>query len=241
MRYGIISDIHSNLEALEAVLDAFSKEEIDIYICVGDIVGYGADPHACIKKIRGLNIVTVLGNHDAGCIGFTNLSYFNAHAKAAVVWTKETLDQSDLEYLKTLKLVIEVDDFTITHGTLDDPEAFHYILDTYQALRSFDAMKTKILFVGHSHVPGIFVFENDNLKYFYKEKIKLSKDTKYIVNTGSVGQPRDGDNRASFVTYDTDRKEIHIKRIGYDIKKVQEKILKAGLPSFLADRLGSGT
>ncbi len=240
MRYGIVSDIHSNLEAFEAVLDALSKEKIDRYICVGDIVGYGADPRACIKKVRQLNIVTVLGNHDAGCIGFTDLSYFNEHAKAAVIWTKEILNQSDLEYLKTLRLVIEMGDFTLVHGTLDNPEAFHYMLDTYRALRSFDAMKTRILFVGHSHVPGIFEYKKDNLKYFYQKKIKPSENAKYIVNTGSVGQPRDGDSRASFVIYDTDQNEIYIKRIEYDIEKARKKILKTDLPPILADRLSRG-
>ncbi len=207
---------------------------------MGDIVGYGADPRACIKKVRQLNIVTVLGNHDAGCIGVTDLSYFNEHAKAAVIWTKEILNQSDLEYLKTLRLVIEMGDFTLAHGTLDNPEAFHYMLDTYQALRSFDAMKTRILFVGHSHVPGIFEYKNGNLKYFCQEKIKPYKNAKYIVNTGSVGQPRDGDKRASFVIYDTHSDEICIKRVKYDIGKAKEKILKAGLPSMLADRLSRG-
>ncbi len=240
MRYGIVSDIHSNLEAFEAVLDALSKEKIDKYICVGDIVGYGADPRACIKKVRQLNIVTVLGNHDAGCIGFTDLSYFNKQAKTAVIWTKEILNQSDLEYLKILRLVIEMGDFALAHGTLDNPEAFYYMLDRYRALRSFDAMKTRILFVGHSHVPGIFEHRKDNLKYFYQKKIKLSKNAKYIINTGSVGQPRDGNSRASFVIYDTHRDEICIKRIEYDIGKAKEKILKAGLPPMLADRLSKG-
>ncbi len=240
MRYGIVSDIHSNLEALEAVLDALSKEKIDKYICVGDIVGYGADARACIKKVRQLNIVTVLGNHDAGCIGFTDLSYFNERAKAAVIWTKEILSQSDLEYLKTLRLVIEMGDFTLAHGTLDNPEAFHYMLDTYWASRSFDAMKTRILFVGHSHVPGIFEHKKGNLKYFHQEKIKPSKNAKYIVNTGSVGQPRDGDSRACFVIYDTLHDEICIKRVEYDIEKAKDKILKASLPPMLADRLSRG-
>lgn len=240
MRYGIISDIHSNLEAFEAVLGALSKEKIDRYICVGDIVGYGADPRACVKKVKQLNITTVLGNHDAGCIGFTDLFYFNEHAKAAVIWTKEILKQSDLEYLKTLRLVIEIGDFTLTHGTLDNPEAFHYMLDTYRALKSFDAMKTRILFVGHSHVPGIFEYKNGTLKYFCQEEIEPYENAKYIVNAGSVGQPRDGDSRASFVIYDTEKNEICIKRVEYDIEKAKEKILKAGLPSILADRLSRG-
>ena len=181
-----------------------------------------------------------MGNHDAGCIGFTDLSYFSEHAKAAVIWTKEILNQSDLEYLKTLRLVIEMGDFTLAHGTLDNPEAFHYMLDTCRASRSFDAMKTRILFVGHSHVPGIFEHKKGNLKYFYQEKIKLSENAKYIINTGSVGQPRDGNSRASFVIYDTLQNEIYIKRIEYDIEKAREKILKAGLPPMLADRLSRG-
>ncbi len=240
MRYAIIADIHSNLEALGMVLDALTKERIDKYICVGDIVGYGADPRISIKKVRELDMTTVLGNHEAGCTEFIDLSYFNEYASAAVSWTKDILKESDLKYLKTLKLIVEIEGFTLVHGTLNKPESFHYIFDRYQARESFNLMKTKILFVGHSHVPGIFEYKNNNLKYFYQEKAVISKDAKYIVNAGSVGQPRDNDNRASYVIYDTESDEIYIKRVEYDIKKAQEKILQAGLPPMLAYRLSKG-
>lgn len=240
MRYGIVSDMHSNLEALDSCLDALSKERIDKYICIGDIVGYGADPSVCIKKVRELDALTVLGNHDAGCTGSLDLSYFNSYARDAIIWTKKVLSQSELDYLKGLELVKEMGDLTFTHGSLVNPGDFNYILNRHEALSSMEVMTKKILFIGHSHVPGVFERRDDDLRYFYREKIKVSENAVYIVNAGSVGQPRDGDNRASYVIYDDRKSEIFIKRIGYDISGAREKILKAGLPKILAYRLDEG-
>jgi len=240
MIYAIISDIHSNLEALNTALDALSNEKIEKYYCAGDIVGYGADPILCIEKIKKMNMESLMGNHEAGCTGFTGLSYFNDDAKSAIIWTREKISGSDIEYFGSFKFVIENDDFTITHGTLDNPESFNYMIDSYHAMKSFQLMKTRILFVGHSHIPGIFEYKNGKLGYFLKEKIILSNETKYIINIGSVGQPRDGDNRASYAVYNSEKKEIYIKRVKYNIKKAQEKILKENLPSFLASRLSAG-
>jgi len=240
MRYAIISDIHSNLEALEAVLETLSKEQIEKFYCIGDIVGYGADPGLCIKRVKEKSMITVLGNHDAGCTGFTDLSYFNEDARTAVAWTRGMLQDIDLEYLKKLELVIRNSDITLVHGTLVSPKEFDYMFDALQARKSFNEMTTNLLFVGHSHVPGIFEQRNGNVKYFHKDNTKISKKCKYIVNAGSVGQPRDGDNRACYVIYDAQKSEISINRVEYDIEKAQRKILQAGLPSTLAQRLAVG-
>lgn len=241
MRYGIISDIHANLEALEATLEALAKSKIDEYICVGDIVGYGANPRTCIDRIKDLNPITVVGNHDAACVDEVNISYFNENAKLAVLWTRETLNPSSIDYLKALKLIVEKDNrFTVVHGTLKNPEIFNYMIDSVQASSSFNKMNTNILFVGHSHVPGIFEYKKNKVKYFCNKTTKLSLGAKYIVNAGSVGQPRDGDARGSYVIYDTAKNAISIERIEYNVKAAQEKIRKSGLPEFLAYRLGVG-
>jgi len=237
MRYAIISDIHSNLEALVAVLDALTSERIDTYYCIGDIVGYGADPVPCLKKIKEHCLTSVLGNHDAGCVGSLDLLNFNQAARSAVVWTKKKLKKEDLDYLKNLELVVHRNSLTFVHGTLVKPEDFNYMFDLSQARESFNKMTTNIVFVGHSHVPGIFEKKNQTIKYFYKHKLNFSKDARYIVNAGSVGQPRDGDKRACFVIYDSQKKEILTKRVEYDIGKAQKKILDAGLPAILAERL----
>lgn len=240
MRYGIISDIHGNLEALEAAIEALSREKIDKYLCLGDIVGYGADPAQCIKKTRALKPVIVCGNHDAASCGLHDTRYFNEVAREAVIWTEQTLAKRDIAFLKRLKFVYKNRRLTLVHGTLHEPEAFHYMFDRDTAYATFNLMDTKICFVGHSHVPGIFSYKDKALNYFYKENVKISKSEKLIVNAGSVGQPRDGDWRLCYSIYDTDKAVIELKRLPYDVEKAQKKILKAGLPNFLAHRLSKG-
>jgi len=240
MRYGIISDIHGNLEALEAAIDALSREKIDEYLCVGDIVGYGANPAECIEKTRALKPYIVCGNHDVASSGLIGTSAFNEAAKAAVMWTRNNLSREHIAFLKGLNFVYKHRHFTLVHGTLEEPEVFHYMSDGYAAHRTFRLMDTQISFVGHSHVPGIFSHRNKKLNYFYKEKLKFARNEKLIVNVGSVGQPRDGDPRLCYSVYDTDRNLITLKRLPYDIKKAQSKILDAGLPPFLAQRLSEG-
>ena len=174
-------------------------------------------------------------------INLTNLSYFNEHARNAVIWTRRILEPQYLAYLKTLDAVAMREKlFTVVHGTLSDPELFDYMIDSYHAASSFEKMDTPLLFVGHSHVPGVFEMRNKKLKYSYPAKTKINKGTKYIVNAGSVGQPRDGDGRACYVIFDEEKSTIEIKRVEYDIKSAQGKILKAGFSSNLAHRLEKG-
>ncbi|MFH1791668.1 MAG: metallophosphoesterase family protein [Candidatus Omnitrophota bacterium] len=241
MRYGIISDIHSNLEALHSVLNALSGQAIDRYVCVGDIVGYGADPVACVNLIRRLDPIIVIGNHDAACVGKADVFNFNAKARTAVEWTGTALDEQSLAYLETLKY-IENDGklFTLVHGTLHEPEVFSYMISIDQAQDSFGRLESAILFVGHTHVPGVFELRNGRIRYSYMNKMRLASNARYIVNAGSVGQPRDGDNRACYVVYDTVRRSVDIERVDYDIKTAERKILEAGLPEMLAYRLESG-
>lgn len=226
MRYAILSDIHGNLEALEASLERLNSEKIDAYISPGDIVGYGADPSGCIKIVRSLDpTASVAGNHDQAVVGSFDPAGFNEYAKAAVLWTRSVLSAAELEYLKSLPLVKEGKVFSVVHGSLEDPQEFNYILNRADAARSMRHMATPLLFVGHSHVPAIYGHEGS---------------PKRIVNAGSVGQPRDGDPRASFVIYDDSTGDVSIVRVEYDIEKARKKIIDAGLPEFLGDRLRGG-
>lgn len=239
MKYGLISDIHGNLEALKKVLEILSEEGVDKYICLGDIVGYGANPRECIKEVKKLKAVCIAGNHDWAGIGETDIEFFNPYAKEAILWTQQELKKRDKDYLKSLPLAKVVDDFTIVHATLDEPEEWKYFYSTYHAHKNFQILTTPLCFVGHSHIPIIFL-EKDYCTYSKTSELQLEEDYKYIVNIGSVGQPRDGDPRASFAIYDNEEKKVVIKRVDYDIKTAQEKILEAELPPILAERLAFG-
>jgi predicted phosphodiesterase len=241
MRYAVISDIHGNLEAFQAVLSALSEERIDNYLFVGDVVGYGADPKKCIELLKSLNpIVAVAGNHEWGTLEKMDASYFNELAQNAILWTKKVLDNDEIEYLKSLPLVYEDEKMTLVHGTLNMPEEFYYIFDTEDAYVTISQMKSPLCFVGHSHVPAIFVSNDAKVEYRERMDIKLNSESKQLINVGSVGQPRDGDPRASFAIYDDEEYTVGIKRVEYDVRKAQEKIIKAGLPPKLAYRLSEG-
>lgn len=266
MRYGIFADIHSNLEAFEAVLEALASEQIEQYLCVGDIVGYGANPKECIHRLKQLNSITICGNHDWASVGLFDISYFNPHAKQAVLWTEQQLSDEDKEFLKSLKLIhteeiftpLEMSKkptdtakfltgFTLVHGTLNNPEEFRYIYDAYTARETLELTNTNICFVAHSHIPLVILKEqNDKTSYpapFCRAKrcgIKISSEVVYVINVGSVGQPRDGDPRACFCIYDSESKMIEIKRIEYNVKEAQNKIIRASLPEILVWRLAEG-
>ena len=241
MRYAVISDIHGNLEAFQAVLSALSGELIDGYLFVGDVVGYGANPKECIKLLKGLDPLTaVVGNHEWGVLGKLETAYFNELAQDAILWTKKTLDQEDAVYLGSFPLVYEDERITLVHGTLNMPEEFYYTFDTEDAYVTLSQMKNPLCFVGHSHVPGIFTYDRSKVGYLERMETRIDGELRYLVNIGSIGQPRDGDPRASFAVYDDEKMTVEIKRVEYDVQKAVEKILRAGLPPKLAYRLAEG-
>ncbi|MFA5357050.1 MAG: metallophosphoesterase family protein [Candidatus Omnitrophota bacterium] len=240
MRYGIFSDIHSNLEALDAVTRAYQGEGIDKYLCVGDIVGYAANPVECIRRVRELGAVIVAGNHDWASVGLLSVDYFNQFAREAAVWTGNMLDEDSRNFLKEIPLVYKGDGLTLAHGTLDDPGDFNYMLDPYAASLTFALLETVICFVGHTHVPGVFIESKEGILCKEGGNTVIEKGNKYIINTGSVGQPRDEDPRAAYCIYDTDKKSVEIKRTSYDIQGARESIISAGLPGFLGERLLKG-
>jgi len=241
MRWGIFADIHSNLEALEAVARAYKSEQIDIYLCLGDIVGYGANPLECIRITKEIAQIIIAGNHDWAVAGIFSLDYFNDWARQAVLWTQKKIDAADSDFLASLRLVYENQDLVGVHGSLNQPEEFNYMINVQEAAGTFARMARSVCFLGHTHSAGIFIKdEKGSIDYQNAQRFKLKTGYQYIVNVGSIGQPRDGDPRASFCIYDTEKKEVLIKRIDYDIKSAQEKILASGLPSFLAARLLAG-
>ncbi|RKY42655.1 MAG: metallophosphoesterase [Candidatus Makaraimicrobium thalassicum] len=237
MTYIILSDIHGNLQAFESVISSFPKTDNSRIVCAGDVVGYGADPNECIELIMSLGAENVLGNHDAAVIDKTDISYFNENARKAVLWTRERLDRAGRDYLNGLPLVRENPSFTVVHGTLHDPAEFIYMQSGTEAMRTFEILNTKICFVGHSHVPGVFVYRDSGLYQSFERKISLEDGARYIVNVGSVGQPRDNDNRACYCVYDSSSGEIEFHRIKYDVISARERIISAGLPGALGDRL----
>lgn len=241
MRYGIFGDVHSNLEALDAVINVYKKESIDIYMCVGDVVGYAADPKECIEKVKSLAMVTVAGNHDWAAVNLFSPETFNPFAKEAILWTRKQLDDGEKDFLETLKLVHKNENLTLVHGTLDSPRDFNYMTDGYIAEESFRRMETNICFIGHTHLAGVYIKEgNDRISYRLDPSFGIKPENKYIINVGSVGQPRDSNHKAAYCIYDSDKKEVQIKRVEYDSKTARKKIIEAGLPIFLGDRLFLG-
>lgn len=241
MLYGIISDIHGNLEALEVVLHELRRMEK--LICLGDIVGYGPNPNECVKRIRDLNIPIVAGNHDKAVVGEVALTWFNRNAADAVRWTQGVITQENLEYLKSLPEVLEEDDFQIVHGSLRNPLE-EYITSISEALPTFERMVKPLCFIGHSHVP-LFIARKHDGNYDGRvlldgEEVLVEDYEKVIVNVGAVGQPRDGDSRASYGIYDSKTKIFSQHRVEYNIKAVQEKMKISGLPQPLIDRLQFG-
>jgi len=238
LRYGIFADVHSNLEALDSVIGAFKKESIDAYLCAGDIVGYAANPIECINKVRSLAMFTVAGNHDWAAVSLTSPETFNSFAKEAILWTRKQLDESSRDYLETLKLSFKNESLTLVHGTLDNPRDFNYMTDGYKAEETFRLMETDICFIGHTHIAGVFIKDKlDAISYRLDTSVGIDKANKYIINVGSVGQPRDGLPSAAYCVYDTVKLEVQVKRVEYDLKSARKKILDSGLPVFLGDRL----
>lgn len=239
MRYAIFGDIHGNMEALTAVFADMKSARVDRALCLGDIVGYGAEPEKCIGELRARGIASVLGNHDSAAVGDTPLDYFNDYAREAVIWTADRLSVDDKAYIKSLPLLGGDGGFVTVHSSLANPGEWGYVIDLPSLRRCFDLLTGRLCFIGHSHVPVVFE-ERGSIVGRRACDVPLERKCRYIINVGSVGQPRDGDCRASYGLYDEDEMRFEIKRVPYDVGKAQEKIIAAGLPKSLAFRLGVG-
>jgi predicted phosphodiesterase len=236
MRIAIISDIHSNLEALETALTYIRENNIDKIFCLGDIVGYGPNPNECVELIKENCEQVIIGNHDHAVLGLTSVEYFNDFAKISTGWTAKTMTDENKTYLAKLDFKHYTNGYCLVHATPSEPAQWHYILSENDAYHEFTCFDQHVCFIGHSHFPIVF-----SKKGFSREKkIKLEKRNKYIINVGSIGQPRDGNPRTCFCIYKPDKNMVEYVRLDYDIAKTREKIIKEGLPVFLADRLTRG-
>ncbi len=232
--------MHSNLEALDAVLGAFKNEAIDRFICVGDIVGYGPDPSLCIQKIKKLGCKTVAGNHDWGASGRIRTTGFSLYAAQAIAWTMKVITDEERDFLRSLKIVYANPDLCAVHASYEEPQKFNYVYQIRDTMQTFRSMPGNVCFIGHTHIPAVFRFKSETGLMLDQERVSIEPGTKYIFNVGSVGQPRDGINLAAFCVFDTKKKLVEFRRIRYNINNVKEKIRKRGLAEFLAVRLGQG-
>ena len=239
MRFAVLSDIHGNLEALQAVLVDARQHHCTHFVCLGDIVGYNADPSACLRIVRELDCPTVKGNHDEQASLSDSSVDFNEMAEQAIMWTRAQLSEEDRTWLSRLPLQQLVHDFTIVHATLDMPADWGYVFTRAEAMASFAYQQTTLCFFGHTHVQGAFV-RNTEVTPTLRDKIRIDLGKQYFVNAGSVGQPRDGDWRAAYCIYFPDDNLVEQRRVAYEIDRTRKKILAAGLPRLLADRLVLG-
>ncbi len=240
VRYAIFGDIHANLEALNSVLDYAKKQGAEKFLCLGDIVGYGANPQECCDMVRTMKIPVVAGNHDWAVCGKLSIEFFNTYAKQAVYWTRDNLSEENMQFLKDLPLIQEVnEEITLVHGSLNFPDLFDYIQTSQDARLSLEKLHTRVCFLGHSHVPVTF-FSGPMVSYSMSYEINLKGFEKALVNVGSVGQPRDENPKSSFAIYDSEKEQVKIHRVEYDIETTARKILDAGLPEILAERLKYG-
>jgi predicted phosphodiesterase len=239
MRIALFGDIHANLEALNAVLEDAATQGVTDYVCMGDLVGYNADPSACLDIVRGMNCPTVKGNHDEEASSDHSLDSMNAVAAAALEWTRLQLSEEQRHWLTRLRMVRQISEFTVVHSTLDQPSSWNYVTNRFDAMANFSYQFTKLCFHGHTHVPRVYM-KTDRVVELPADSVVVEDSAKYFINVGSVGQPRDGDWRSCYVIFDVESNLITFRRVEYDIKKTQEKILAAGLPPMLADRLREG-
>ena len=246
MRYLILSDLHANWDALEAVLQQ-AEGHYDRVICCGDVVGYGADPDAVTEWVRQNVTAIVRGNHDKACAGLEDLEWFNPVARAAAIWTQTVTQPRNIEYLRQLVRGPEqVNGFQILHGSpLDEDE---YVISELDAAHAAPYLDASVNFFGHTHVQGGFLCHRNGVKRLRKlvclgeagDPLELDQDCNYLINPGAVGQPRDGDPRAAYAIYDVANKMVNFYRAVYNVVSAQRKFVEAGLPELLASRLASG-
>jgi len=243
MRYAVLSDIHANLEAFHAVLARTTALGADRVFCLGDVAGYNADPNECIDLVRSNGIACIMGNHDAAVCGIEEPDHFNQNARLAAIWTREHLTGENRSYLRELPRILQIDDCFLCHGTVNNTN--RYLLYESDAQENFTLMedlpgRPRLCFFGHTHIKAAYSMDGQVLARALSDEIHLSSDGRYLANPGSVGQPRDGDPRAAFLIYDTQERSIVFHRVEYDIAACQKKILQAGLPARLAERLIMG-
>ncbi len=239
-RVGIFSDIHGNLQALHKVLEQLDSRDVDFVVCCGDVVGYGGNPNECIEVLRERQIPTIAGNHDHAALSIIDITYFNEVAKRAITWTRTQLTPENETFLRELPMSIEVADMLFVHSSPRSPESWNYVITMGDARQGFQYFEQRVCFIGHSHTPFIVENSNNNLACPDTPSISLKQDCRYLVNVGSVGQPRDRNPDACYAIYDREAAKIEICRVEYDLASAQDEIRTQGLPVELAERLAYG-
>jgi predicted phosphodiesterase len=242
MRRAVLSDIHGNLEALEAVLADSERAGAVETLCLGDFVGYGASPNECIERLRPILAASVAGNHDRAAVGRLQLGGFSSHAGQAARWTEGVLTPENRSWLEALPLEVRRAGALLVHASPVEPEAWHYVLSVAEARLEFDAFPEPLCLIGHSHYPGAFRLDprGGESVYSREPEVRLDPGCRYIVNVPGVGQPRDGDPRTGYLLWDDEQAWVRQVRLEYDFAAARQRILDAGLPRFLGDRLQWG-
>ena len=243
MRFAFISDIHANLEALEAVLKDIETKKVDEIICLGDIVGYGANPNECVELVSKNCPVTLLGNHDAAAIDMLSTQHFNIHAKIAIEWTAQNLKKEVKQFLSSLPLKSVKPPMTLVHATPYEPNMWYYITSLEEAAFNFQFFDTQICLIGHTHIPIIIVLDKNKELFVHQgTSINFSdvEGARLLINIGSVGQPRDRNNKSCYGIFDSDAGNFSYHRVAYNIEKTQAKMKKIKMPEFLITRLEDG-
>jgi predicted phosphodiesterase len=239
-KYAVISDIHSNLEALQAVVDDIREQKVDEILCLGDLVGYGPEPNGCIEMVKSMTKIIIPGNHDWAAIGLTDIYDFNTYAKEAVTWTSSVLEDDNFNFIQKLPLIkrIQTESLFLVHGSPIDPDQWRYILNYEDARLNFAYMPDRFCLIGHSHIPLIIEEAPNGKISVYENQYTFNEDCRYIINVGSVGQPRDGNSKASYAIFN--HLSVEIRRIEYPVEATQQKMRQVGLPSYLVERLAFG-
>ena len=239
MKYAIISDIHSNWEALERAYEEIQKKGVDQIVCLGDVVGYGANPSECLALIHEISSEIIMGNHDRAIEDVRLRDEFTDWAREAIEWTAGILSHEEKKQIREFAPIVinRRENVTWTHGSAHEPDEFHYLFSETDARHSFRVLETNVCFFGHTHIPSLFSAKSHEARYLTAGIYQLVEGERYLINPGSIGQPRDRNPKLGFALFDSDRLTLEIVRLDYDNRNAAENIRKAGLPAYLAERL----
>ena len=245
LRYALFSDIHSNLEALEAIIADAGEADVQRYICLGDLVGYNADPGGCVQRVQELDCPVIKGNHDEAATHDYELPHFNPLAMAGIDYTRRELDFAKVAYLESLPMTLGFKGFVVVHASMHQPQNWQYVHSEEEVASCIKFQPGRLCFIGHTHLPMIYYDDSSTIHQLQTAAnaptpLELDGTYKYLVNVGSVGQPRDGDWRACYVIFDDQTSSVEFRRVPYDVERTQRKIVDAGLPEVVAKRLMLG-
>lgn len=241
MRIALLSDIHGNIDALTAVLEDLGKNKVDKIVSLGDVIGYGPEPAECLRLVEEHCEIKLMGNHEFAVLGLINTDHYNSSAQEATEWTRSTLGDEEIAIIAEYEIDYCLNDIYLVHASPFEPDKWHYVAHSEEALVGFEQLKNRICFFGHTHIPLIFAESLEGLPWCrVGHSFEPDPDSRYMINVGAVGQPRDKDPRACYVIYDLEEGTVDYHRIEYDIQAAQARMTIAKLPTLLIDRLQVG-